>query len=74
VFSPTPKHYKKSGCKAAFVKDGEYKTLDAATSAYGVSNYIFPLNPSFFEFDRKTKELDHDQLCAFLTGVECGTL
>jgi len=74
VFSSTPKHYKKSGCQAAFVKDGEYKTLESATSAYGVSNYIFPLNPSFFEFDRKTKELNHDQLCEFLTGVECGTI
>lgn len=74
VFSPTPSYYKKSGCTAAFVKDGEYETLDAATSFYGVSNYIYPLNPSFFEFDRKTKELDHDQLCEFLTGVECGTL
>ena len=73
VFSPTPKHYKKSGCSAAFVKDGCYETLIAAVSAYGVSSYIYPENPSFFEFDRKYKELDHDQLCAFLTGVECGS-
>lgn len=74
VFSPTPKHYKKSGCTAAFVKDDSYETLDLATSAYGVSSYIYPINPSFYEFDKKHAELNHAQLCEFLTGVECGTL
>ena len=74
IFSPTPKHYKKSDCKAAFVKDGDYETLIAAVSAYGVSSYIYPKNPSFYEFDKKHVELNHDQLCEFLTGVECGTI
>lgn len=74
VFSPRPDYYKKSGCSAAFVKDGSYETLSAAVSAYGVSSYIYPVNPSFYEFDKKHDELNHDQLCDFLTGVECGTL
>lgn len=74
LFATKPAYFKKSGCTAAFVKDGKYETLDSASSAYGVSSYIYPANPSFYEFDKKHTELNHDQLCEFLTGVECGTL
>lgn len=74
VFSASHKHYKKSACSAAFVKDGDYETLYNASFAYGVSSYIYPINPTFYEFDRKHAEINHDQLCDFLTGVECGTL
>lgn len=74
IFSPLPGYFKKSGCSAVFVKNGEYDTLDKASGFYGVTNYIYPVKPSFFEFDKKLVEVNHDQLCALLTGVECGTL
>lgn len=74
LFSPSYKLFKKTNCNAVFVKDGNYETLIKAVSAYGVTEYIWPLNDENFEFENECEWLDHDQLCERLTEVEIGSL